>query len=250
MNIDSLNLDFYNQPDTVEEYISQNQLWAEEKLIFSQYASFIRAKAVLDLGCGGGRTTPALSEMAADYTGLDYSLPLIEGCKTKFQSETFVHGDASAMDMFGDAQFDFVLFSFNGIDCMSQDKRIKTLHEVHRVLKPGGVFAFSSHNRDDNRRVVVFDKRVRNPINHLRNFRSYWKVRQHQVREKTYEILSDPLAGFGHLTYYINASDQVQQLEDAGFKDTAILNQAVQFIEVDTPDCKSHFLHYICKKGL
>ena len=165
-------------------------------------------KAVLDVGCGGGRTTAVLQALSGHYTGLDYSLPMIEACQAQYPDVTFVHGDASQMSMLDAAQFEFVLFSFNGIDCMSHPKRLLALAEIYRVLKPGGLFVFSTHNRDDKRRVVAVDIRDWNPFHHLRNLRSYWQVRAHQVRTPTYACLSDPLAGFGHLTYYIRQRDQ------------------------------------------
>ncbi len=248
MEIDTLFRHYYEQPETVKVYTRHNRLRPEEQLIFEKYDSYVRNKAVLDLGCGGGRTTFALSHLTPNYTGLDFSKQMIKACQEKYRTVKFVHGDTSDMNMFGDAQFDFVLFSFNGIDCMSHEKRIRTLQEIYRVLTANGVFAFSSHNRDDKRRVVALDIRDCNIMNNLRNLRSYLKVRNYQVRTETYAILSDPLEGVGHLTYYIRKLEQVKQLEEIGFRDLAILNQKVQFVDANSRDRDSQWFHYVCQK--
>jgi ubiquinone/menaquinone biosynthesis C-methylase UbiE len=248
MDIDTLNQSLYERPEIVKDYTRHNKLWREEQIILQKYEPYLRDKAVLDVGCGGGRTTVALSELTGDYTGIDYSIQMIEACQKKYKNLKFLQGDASNMSMLAEAKFDFVLFSFNGIDCMSHAKRLKTLQEIYRVLKPGGVFAFSSHNRDDKRRVVAWDIRDLNLANNIRNLRSYLAVRKYQIRAKTYAILSDPLAGFGHLTYYIRKADQVRQLEEIGLQKIEILNQKAQWLEANTHDRESHWLHYVCQK--
>jgi ubiquinone/menaquinone biosynthesis C-methylase UbiE len=55
-------------------------------------------------------------------------------------------GDACDLS-FKSNEFDAVVFSFNGIDCLyPYEKRIQALSEFRRILKPGGFFVFSSHN--------------------------------------------------------------------------------------------------------
>jgi SAM-dependent methyltransferase len=49
--------------------------------------------------------------------------------------------------MIADAAYDAVVFSFNGIDTIRSDgSRARCLGEISRILEPGGVFIFSSHN--------------------------------------------------------------------------------------------------------
>jgi ubiquinone/menaquinone biosynthesis C-methylase UbiE len=54
--------------------------------------------------------------------------------------------DARSMIQFADNSFDFILFSFNGIDCVPHSDRLQILQEICRVGKPGCHFFFSSHN--------------------------------------------------------------------------------------------------------
>jgi SAM-dependent methyltransferase len=103
--------------------------------------------SILDLGVGGGRTTPYLSEIASHYVGIDYAEEMIRVCRTKFPNLQFDVTDASDLSGFADASFDAVIFSFNGIDYLAPDeKREVCLRECYRVLKKGGIFIFSTHN--------------------------------------------------------------------------------------------------------
>ena len=249
MGIDTFNQDFYKKQPVADNYSKNyNFLWPEEKLIFKKYEQYIEGKTVLDIGCGGGRTAPALNDLSKYYTGIDYSNQMVEACRKKHKTLKFVHGDASDMFMMNNDQFDFVLFSFNGIDSMSHEKRIKTLKEIYRVLKRDGVFVFSSHNRDDRKIVTSFNKYDWSITRNVRNICSYMKARKHQIRSEAYTILSDPLAGFGCMTYYIRKGNQVEQLENVGFEGVEIISRKAQFVEVDSPDTDCQFFHYVCRK--
>jgi len=48
---------------------------------------------------------------------------------------------------FKDESFDYILFSFNGLDnLIPYSKRLACLQEIRRVLRKEGLFVFSSHN--------------------------------------------------------------------------------------------------------
>jgi ubiquinone/menaquinone biosynthesis C-methylase UbiE len=52
------------------------------------------------------------------------------------------------MPAFENETFDFVMFSFNGLDYLSHSDRLLALGEIRRVLKPAGLLLFSSHNAE------------------------------------------------------------------------------------------------------
>src|SRR5262249_31629965 len=101
---------------------------------------------VLDLGCGNGRTTIPLSRMGYTVTGVEYSPSLVQLAQDRHPGAPIQQGDARALAA-ADRSFDAALFSWNGIDYMNPlEERRRVLQEVRRVLKPSGLFLFSSHN--------------------------------------------------------------------------------------------------------
>jgi SAM-dependent methyltransferase len=139
------NLEIFSDPAVVDYYDRDATLHESERFLFQAYLD--PGMAILDVGVGTGRTTPALSRIASRYVGVDYSTAMVARCRSKFPGLTFLEMDATDMSGFADGSFDAVVFSFNGIDCLPDDSaRLRCLHECARVLRPGGIFIVSSHN--------------------------------------------------------------------------------------------------------
>jgi ubiquinone/menaquinone biosynthesis C-methylase UbiE len=138
------NLQVYSAPPVVSYYAALDYLTPCERLLFDGY--FKSGSSILDLGVGGGRTTAYLAGRASRYVGLDYAAAMIEACQTKFPHLDFRVADAADLSAFQDESFDAVVFSFNGIDMLPSAQRRACLEHSYRVLRPGGVLIFSSHN--------------------------------------------------------------------------------------------------------
>ncbi len=139
------NLPAYRDPQVVSHYAELDYLTACERLLFDTYLK--ASMAILDIGVGGGRTTPYLSRRASRYVGVDYSEEMVQSCRRKFPRLEFVVSDASDLSGFSDASFDAIVIAFNGLDCVSpEDRRWQCLRECGRLLRAGGVLVFSSHN--------------------------------------------------------------------------------------------------------
>jgi SAM-dependent methyltransferase len=195
-------------------------LWAPEKAIVRDVEDRVMGGRILDIGVGGGRTIAGLTSISTNYVGIDYSAEMIRVCRSIFPQLDLRVCDARDLRMFSNEEFDF--FSFNGIDCVSHDDRLRILDEVLRVLKPAGIFAFSSHNRGRKdfgafkwvlhwNPVLVLFCNAGNLLNHSRN-------RRFEVHADEYSILNDSAHGYSTLTYYIQVKDQIDQLRSAGFK--------------------------------
>jgi ubiquinone/menaquinone biosynthesis C-methylase UbiE len=141
----SANLLVYRNPEVVSHYASLDYLTACERHLFDTYLT--PGMAILDMGVGGARTTPYLSQKASRYVGIDYSEEMVRLCRDKFPQLEFLVADASDLSAFSDGCFDAIVFSFNGLDYLfPEEQRWTCLRECGRVLRAGGVFVFSSHN--------------------------------------------------------------------------------------------------------
>ena len=139
------NLGVYRAPEIVAHYAGLNNLTGCERLLFETHIK--PGAALLDLGVGGGRTTPYLSSVASIYVGIDYSEEMICACRIKFRMQRFEVADAADLSAFPSASSEAIVFSFNGIDYLVPDeKRRQCLRECHRLLKVGGTLIFSTHN--------------------------------------------------------------------------------------------------------
>ena len=249
----SLALRHYERDDVVKRYGKRSALFPAEEALIENFGPQIVGKQVLDLGCGGGRTAPRLASIAGTYIGIDYAAPMVDICRERFPDLSFATGDATTLDGFDDASFDFVLFSYNGIDTMDHANRRRVFAAVKRVLVPGGWFAFSSHNRDFTHLVRGFDMRASMSLAGLRmnvrNLISFLKVRHLEQVTRDYAILSDPRAGYGQLSYFITKTAQVEQLLANGFSEVTVLDWQGRLVGNETRDQESMSLYYMCRNA-
>ncbi|NET47942.1 MAG: class I SAM-dependent methyltransferase [Merismopedia sp. SIO2A8] len=93
---------------------------------------------VLDLCCGSGQATHFLVQRSRHVTGLDASPKSIQRAMNNVPTATFVEGWAEAMPL-DDNTFD-VVHTSAALHEMTPEQLRQILKEVHRVLKPGGIF--------------------------------------------------------------------------------------------------------------
>ena len=229
------NRQIFEHPKIVRYYAESSILTPAETRIFSRHAASYIGKRVLDLGVGGGRTTARLATSSNLYVGIDYSTAMVDRCRQRFPQYRFEHGDARDLSRFAPNTFDFVLFSFNGLDFVGHADRARVLREVQRVLAPGGLYVFSTHSLE--RAMTRTSWRLMHETNLPRNalqavkgaaraalrINNYIRRRHMQVHGNGYAILLDPGHDYTLPIYYVTVTEQQRQLEAAGFQADACI---------------------------
>ena len=104
----------------------------------------VAGKDIVELACGGGQSAVYLAKMGARVTAIDFSLAQLEYARAFARSQDadirFLEADALDLSMLGDATFD-IAFSAYALGFVEDIRR--TFRESARVLRPGGLFAFS-----------------------------------------------------------------------------------------------------------
>ncbi|MBP0021698.1 MAG: class I SAM-dependent methyltransferase [Cyanobacteria bacterium SBLK] len=253
------NQKIYKMSHIVGYYSQIGLLQPAEQAISNRLKDCLSNLKMLDIGIGGGRTTQHFSSLVKEYTGIDYSEEMIAACQKKFayssQFITLEVGDARKM-RFSDNSFDFILFSFNGIDYVSHGDRLQILQEIRRVGKPGCYVFFSSHNLKAMEKMFAIKTQFS-----LNPFKTYvnlvmlallrlfnFGIDRDRIKNSSHIILRDESHNFCLQTYYIRPKEQIKQLE-ANFKDIEIyswqngrkiLSEGDRALDVDM------WLYYFC----
>jgi len=243
----------YARADVIKYYQAVEMLLEAEKVLFEKLFPTIKDKKILDIGIGGGRTTKYLLQISRDYTGIDYVAEFAEKTAEKYPDANIFCADATDLKEFENETFDFVLFSYNGIDSISNEDRLKVLKETYRVLKKGGLFMFSTHNRDyQNFNKLPWQQKIRYDTGYfifilhcLYHLPKHYKMKKHEIYTDDYAIINDGDHRFSLLLYYITIDKQKKQLADIGFSGIETYDMHGKQVENDT---SSHWLHYLASK--
>jgi SAM-dependent methyltransferase len=128
---------------------------------------------VFDLCCGMGRHSLALTDLGYQVTGMDLSEVLLHEAKNADVNKAvrWVHGDMREVPL--DETFDAVvnLFtSFGYFDDMAENAQV--LHEIERLVKPGGRFLIDYLNPEAVKsKLVPFSERLEGNITITENRR-------------------------------------------------------------------------------
>lgn len=261
----------------IEDWVTIYSTWADlqkpEAVILDRMKGQLPGMRMLDVGIGGGRTTLHFAGFAKEYVGIDFDKKMIEASQRRFPDHrpgvSFVVCDARSMRIFDDSSFDFVLFSFNGIDYLSHEDRLRALREVRRVGKHGQSFAFSTHNMNAIDRLIVSPRRIlsrlvrrrmsigrlwkhailrfRNiPIGRLRR-QSYAYIYDGVYSNKLSWLVSSLWKGLGRF-YYIKPEAQLRQLREAGYEVTDVYSlDGESLTESQLSSNTDFWLYYMCR---
>ncbi len=132
---------------------SRRWLRALQNIVPARLAYFDRivnwkGAQVLDVGCGGGFMSEALAQRGAAVTGIDPASQAIAAAVSHAKAQglaiRYVEASGEALPV-ADGSMDIAVC----VDVLEHvDDVGRVLQEIHRVLKPGGVFCFDTINRN------------------------------------------------------------------------------------------------------
>lgn len=251
----------YRQAAVAAGYARQSHLQPPEETILRLMLPTLPQARMLDLGVGGGRTTLHFAKWVREYVGADYAASMIEECRRRFadypRSLAFTVCDARDMRQFAVGSFDFVLFSFNGIDYVGHADRLTALKEIRRVGKPGAWFCFSSHNLNSGtslfewRQILSLNpRRAKQTVKRLLLRLHYnANLRAADVRTAPYLVLNDGAHGRQLHTYYIRPEAQLDQLSE-DFTDVRVFALSTGDEITDRAALRENrdgWLYYLCR---
>jgi SAM-dependent methyltransferase len=248
-------------------YARLTELMPAEQRILERMASELRGAAVLDLGVGAGRTTPHLLALdVGRYVGVDLSPRMVAAARERHPGVEFREMDACDLSALSSNTFRMALFSYNGIDCVTDANRRRVLAEVFRVLEPGGAFVFSCHNlawlaaRNGGAAAPPFElpsfEPTLDPLRLLRrtarfavslavSVRNRAKLAAWQEQGEGYALLNDSGEHYGTLMYYVSIATQRHQSCEAGFERVQVFNLDGSRAEDTSTD---YWMHFVARK--
>lgn len=254
------NLDSFRRLSIVRYYLQLQKLQPAEQAILDRFESQLSTMTWLDLGVGAGRTSQYIAHRVKHYIGVDYSEAMIEACHQRFptrsQSIQFEVCDVRDLRQFSAQSFDFIFFSFNGIDNISHPERLEFLREVTRIGKPGGYFCFSTHNLQGIENDFSLNSKFSfNPLKTyvslimwaiLRSFNRHLNCQS--LSQLSHTVIRDESHNFRLKQYYIRPRAQLEQLTPF-FADTTVYSwQTGEAIaDHDLESQKEMWLYYLCK---
>ena len=261
MSTESTNV--YESERVIAEFKKRVFIQKPEQTILSLLRPSLAEARVLDIGVGGGRTSRFFTDVR-EYVGIDLSTGMVEACQQRYRGALnmrFLVCDVRDMHVFPEESFDIAFFSFNGIDCLSQEDRHRALREIQRLLKSKGYFIFSSHNIHFAPQLFRKVRPTWNPLYFIRHMLFNMKRRKlnpewRSLAEKNYAIIHDggpnwKLKGLRFPSYYVDPNHQITQLHNTGFGNvrTFSLSTGLEITtETGLKQNRDPWLYYFCQR--
>ena len=219
--LDDGNLKVFESRRVTRHYgrVADAGLHPQEKALLDSIPANAR-ESVLDIGIASGRTTGPLAGLFRKYVGIDYAAPLVASAAERFPGRDLRVMDARELPF--EEEFDCVVFSYNGIDLMPWEDRMRAFEGMARALKPGGFLIYSTHNGAYRRRaawmqsfwVAELFKSLGNLLglrNRLRRFK-----RQYADPDGRYFVVNTPGLSFSVLNVLTDHPRELQAIRKLG----------------------------------
>lgn len=182
-----------------------------------------KVKTVLDVGCGVGRHSIALSKLGYTATGLDFSSDQIKNAKAQAKREcvdaTFILGDANRFSTKKKYDAAICMWSTLGEEPMQYPK---VIINVFNALKPGGIFLIDNKNWDavSKNPKIRKDSLAKDGLSLKRTMQDRY-TDHFRIRLATFEVNKKKIEEMC-ITHLINKDEWIAELKKAGFQSFSV----------------------------
>jgi SAM-dependent methyltransferase len=216
-------------------YEQENHLDPSEKLLYDLIAPEAKGKPVLDIGVGGGRTIPALTAIAHDYTAVDYSPTMIERLATLSKASALARRCARSLGL---GRFQFFLGGVqlrryrHGQPRRSREDLARSAARAHarrrfhlfdsqlglrkRTPDPD-VWSVAMPSRSGGGLVTLLRQSLRALRRAPLRWRNYYALKHLTERHESWAILNSKYHDYSTLMHYITLDVELEELKRAGF---------------------------------
>ncbi|SFM31026.1 class I SAM-dependent methyltransferase [Methanolobus profundi] len=183
---------------------------------------------ILDLGCGPGLYCEMMAERGHQVTGVDFSKNSIEYARKEATKKglDIEYVNQNYLELNEEERYDLVMMVFADLGVLRPHEREILIRNVHRALKPGGVFIFDVlSNRNLEAKVSARTWEMEES--------GFWKDRPYLILSDSFLYPDEKVILYQHIatdesdkfdvyrfwTHFFESDDLKRILEPEGFED-------------------------------
>jgi len=192
-----------------KRYASKNYdaaVWKLEQEVLKKIILKTNTPTLMDFACGTGRILSVLENYCSKSIGVDVSEEMLKQARKKCKKSTLIKGDLTENTSLIKEKFD-IITSFRFFLNAEKPLREKTVKELYKHLKKGGLFIFNIHGNKTSIRFFgrlikkIFRKKVRGELS-IKDMKVLLKKNNFKIKKViglsympkiTYKVLPDKL---------------------------------------------------------
>jgi ubiquinone/menaquinone biosynthesis C-methylase UbiE len=197
---------------------------------------------ILDLGCGPGLYCELIAKRGHNVTGVDFSKNSIEYARKQAANKDLdiEYLNLNYLELDEDNRYDLVMMVFTDFGVLNPHERETLIRNVHRALKPGGIFVFDVLS-DKNLETKVLERSWEIEMS------GFWKDRPYLILSDSFLYPDEKVILYQHIvmadesenfdvyrfwTHFFASDDLKQMLEPEGFEDIGFFDDVLPDIDM------------------
>ncbi|WMW23019.1 methyltransferase domain-containing protein [Methanolobus mangrovi] len=196
---------------------------------------------ILDLGCGPGLYCEMMAEKGHKVTGIDFSKNSIEYARKEAtrKSLDIEYVNQNYLELNEENRYDLVMMVFTDFGVLKPHEREILIRNIHRALKPGGIFIFDVLSDMD------LEKKVSERTWEVEET-GFWKDRPYLILSDSFLYQDEEVILYQHIvtdesensdvyrfwTHFFTSDDLKKMLEPEGFEDIECSDKVLPEIDM------------------